>query len=418
MFVTEEDLVAMENEVSGQQYASVVQDLNITSTNCAIYLRAPRPSEVAGDCPPEISAEDDHPPRDVNEDQDEDRTDPSIKAQHLRKLFRLHPDTICAQCRDWLPPHAIKGRLPEEEDLGNHPKHVKDWSKGTMFCFPQPTPPVHLPAYKGHRWLPFDVKFDKYKGTPVYKSMKPYRNPYEFVTEPYYYQGTWAMFHDYGWRLQPSFRQMFYLEDPVSVLDHVLVVGVADDYDPSLQVSDHVIGAYSLRRHPDFYPGDNDHVDVPDVFVYGAAEMLALGAINSEQSFNAFVQAMSIFLGPVLDKTAPIKKHNHVYVEVIIPQSEEDASTLGGCIEWWSLPFALSSIPHTSFGTISGGSGGLNVYIFFPRMIHQDKLSGHQVTNIPKEVLDSFCMHVLLPAITKNIEDAQAPYAALTLPEV
>ncbi|KAF9218190.1 hypothetical protein BS17DRAFT_770854, partial [Gyrodon lividus] len=265
MFVTEEDLVAMENEVSGKQYAPVVQDLNIASTNCAICLRAPCPIEVAGDYPPEISAEDDHPPRDVNEDQDEDRTDPFMKAQHLRKLFRLHPDTICARCRDWLPPHAIKERLPEEEDLGNHPQHVKDWSKGTMFCFPQPTPPVHLPAYKRHRWLPFDVKFDKYKGTPVYKSMKPYRNPYVF-------------------------RQMFYLKDLVSVLDHVLVVEVADDYDPSLQVSDHVIGAYSLRRHPDFYPGDNDHVDVSDVFVYGAAEMLALGAINSEQSFNAFVR--------------------------------------------------------------------------------------------------------------------------------
>ncbi|KAF9222254.1 hypothetical protein BS17DRAFT_837874 [Gyrodon lividus] len=51
-------------------------------------------------------------------------------------------------------------------------------------------------------------------------------------------------------------------------------------------------------------------------------------------------------------------------------------------------------------------------------MIHQDKLSGHRVTNIPKEVLDSFWMHVLLPAITKNVEDAQAPYAALTLPKV
>ncbi|KAF9219657.1 hypothetical protein BS17DRAFT_821487 [Gyrodon lividus] len=79
MFVTEEHLVAMENEASGQQYAPVVQDLNIASTNCAICLRAPCPSKVAGDCPPEISAEDDHPPRDVNEDQDEDRTDPSMK---------------------------------------------------------------------------------------------------------------------------------------------------------------------------------------------------------------------------------------------------------------------------------------------------------------------------------------------------
>ncbi|KAF9218102.1 hypothetical protein BS17DRAFT_823471 [Gyrodon lividus] len=112
------------------------------------------------------------------------------------------------------------------------------------------------------RWLPVDVKFDEYEGTPVYESMKPYCNPYEFVMEPYYRQGIWTMFRDYGWRLQPSFHQMFYLKDPVS---------------------DHVI---------DFYPGNNDHVDVPNVFVYGAAEMLALGAINSKQSFDAFIQGL------------------------------------------------------------------------------------------------------------------------------
>ena len=39
---------------------------------------------------------------------------------------------------------------------------------------------------------------------------------------------------------------------------------------------------------------------------------------------------------------------------------------------------------------MGGGSGSLNIYIFFSRMIHRDELSGHQATNIPKEVLDYF----------------------------
>ncbi|KAF9234754.1 hypothetical protein BU15DRAFT_36660, partial [Melanogaster broomeanus] len=131
-----------------------------------------------------------------------------------------------------------------------------------------------------------------------------------------------------------------------------------------------------------------------------------------------FRKAMSIFLGPIIDKAAPIKKHNHVYVEVVVPQSEEDASALSGRTEWWSLPLPLSAIPHTSFGTIGCGSGSLNVYIFFPRMIHRDELSGRRATNIPKEVLDYFWMHVLLPAIADNVDDTEALYAALTLPEV
>jgi len=221
-------------------------------------------------------------------------------------------------------------------------------------------------------------------------------------------------------------------------------------------------GKYSLRRNPSLYLNERNDVTIIDGSVYGAAEMLALGAIDSTESFDAFVRgragqthvrvdlerdhvplgpadinvsvdidslvwvtpqlhfhkAMSIFLGPVLDREAPIKKHNHVYVEITVPQSEEDAAALGERTEWWSLPLALSAIPHTSFGTIGSGSGSLNIYIFFPRMIHRDELSGRRAVNMPKEVLDYFWTHVLLPAIGHNVGDAEAPYAALTLPEV
>jgi hypothetical protein len=239
--VTDQELTAMEDEASGRQYTPVVQDLNIASANCSVCQRAQWANEVVGNDPPDVLAEDE-PPRDVDEDEVEDMKSTSTKVQRLRKLFRLHPDTKRARCRDLLPPHAVKGRLPEEDHLKHCPKNVNDWSQGIMFRFPRPTPPVHLPAYQGRRWLPFDRKFDEYEDAPVYESMKPYRNPYEFVMEPYCRQGIWTMFRDYGWRLQSSFHQMFYLEDPVNVLDHVLVVGVADDYDPSQQVSDHVTG--------------------------------------------------------------------------------------------------------------------------------------------------------------------------------
>lgn len=46
-----------------------------------------------------------------------------------------------------------------------------------------------------------------------------------------------------------------------------------------------------------------------------------------------FCKAMSIFLGPVLDKEASIQKYNHVYVEVLVSHSEEDANALDGHIE-------------------------------------------------------------------------------------
>ena len=96
-----------------------------------------------------------------------------------------------------------------------------------MFWFPRPTSPIYFPAYFGDKWLPPDSKFDQYEGAPMYKSMRPYHDEYKFVMEPYY------QFCDYGWRLQFSFHQMFYLDDPVHVLNHIMAVGVANDYDPS-----------------------------------------------------------------------------------------------------------------------------------------------------------------------------------------
>ena len=168
-------------------------------------------------------------------------------------------------------------------------------------------------------------------------------------------------------------------------------------------------GKYSLSHHPYLFPADIESlVNITDVSIYDAAEMLALGGVDSKASFDAFVwgqtentyicvdfewdhvpldttkigvsvdmdsliwvtkklcfqKSASIFLGSILDKKVPIRKHNHVYTEILLPQAEKDAGTLGGWTEWLSVPCAFSSISHTTFGTIGGGSGSLNIYIF------------------------------------------------------
>jgi hypothetical protein len=235
-FVDDEGLAAMENEESGEQYSPVVQKLNITSANYAACQRSRRAAQADrerdDDGPPEIHANDE-PFIEV----DEGNIAIPTKAKRLRELFKLHPDIKRARCRDLLPSRPVKGMVSEEDQ--NQRKHVKD--KAQCVASPdRPTPPIALPAYTGRGWLPFNQGFDNYEGAPVYESMHPHHNPYEFMVEPYYRQGIWSMFRDYGWRLQPNFYQMFYLEDPIHVLDHVLVVGVANDYDPSQQVSDHV----------------------------------------------------------------------------------------------------------------------------------------------------------------------------------
>ena len=57
---------------------------------------------------------------------------------------------------------------------------------------------MDLPAYTKCQWLSFDHKFDDYEGTPTYKSMKSYWNPYKFIMKPYYYQGILSMFKDHS----------------------------------------------------------------------------------------------------------------------------------------------------------------------------------------------------------------------------
>ena len=45
----------------------------------------------------------------------------------------------------------------------------------------------------------------------------------------------------------PAFIKCFILGDPVHVLDHVMVVGVPDHYEPTQLISDCVTGGHLLR---------------------------------------------------------------------------------------------------------------------------------------------------------------------------
>ena len=62
----------------------------------------------------------------------------------------------------------------------------------------------------------------------------------------------------------------------------------------------------------------------------------------------------------------PIAKSNHMYMELLMPQSEEDLASPGRT-EWFSMRHSVSMIPHTHFGTI----GYFKICIHFPHMKHR-----------------------------------------------
>ena len=157
------------------------------------------------------------------------------KSQCLKHLLRRYPYVSKTRARDCLPPLAVHGRAePAKDDVEisesiRKQKHVKDWTAGFMFHFPHSTADVQLPMYSNQRWKSFDRRYDDYEGGPVLESLQPIHNPYELVEEPYYCPGFWTHFRNYGYCLQSSFSQMFYLGPPIKLMNHILPIGVTED---------------------------------------------------------------------------------------------------------------------------------------------------------------------------------------------
>lgn len=131
-----------------------------------------------------------------------------------------------------------------------------------------------------------------------------------------------------------------------------------------------------------------------------------------------FANSIGVYLTPIYDGKLGIRKHNHVYVEILIPQSEEDQHALGGRTEWICKKFPLVAIPHTPIGQLSSSTGHLlRVYMFFPRMIHRCPHTGRRMNMMPKGVLDPFWEEIFLPAISDSSTESGTPYYSQSLEE-
>jgi hypothetical protein len=352
-------------------------------------------------------------------------------------------------------------------------RRVKNWNLGSNRRFPRPTAPLPLAAYGGRRWLQDDHGFDDYEGGPTIEMMLA---PKDVDTTMTFHAGgmqistAWLDWVDYGYRITPSSFHIFYQCNPTATMDHIMPIGTTDSHDPSNQVPDRVTGAYSLKRRGSNH--EEQCTNVTDVEILSASELVESAQydppLQDECRFghNAFVRgcishrygdgpalyvdlerdavalsedeieisvdidsiiwttkvfrckgSVGIYVVPPFQTKPGIYKHNHTYVEITIPQSEEDANAPGGRTEWLSKRFPMSAIPHVCMGRISSASSTLNLYIAFPRMIHQHPTNGRRITLMPKEVLDIFWDRVLLPSIGQCTDVSWAPYLKHTLEE-
>jgi hypothetical protein len=297
---------------------------------------------------------------------------------------------------------------------------------------------ITIPAQKFNP-LPRDANFDDYFGGPTLEDMR-WLERSSRIEEAYpvgryaipTIRSPWELFKDYGYRLDPSFSTMFNDSTPQFVAKHLLPVG-----DPP----------QSTRAEMQ-----------PDARVIGMGQMLMAGPAGSRSSMEAFVQGkiesqficldleqdhcplrpdevvlsmdidsiiwvtrllrvkteVMIHQLPDSSRIPHLAAHNHVYVELLVPQSDED-KVGGGRTEWWTNRYALSTIPHAHFGKVGQGSGSFDIHVFWPRMKHKNYLTGRWATLVPVEIQSRWLSQVVHPAIIRHSDSGTLPYVDFTL---
>lgn len=113
---------------------------------------------------------------------------------------------------------------------------------------------------------------------------------------------------------------------------------------------------------------------------------------------------------------APIHKSNHTFVHILMPQSQRDRDG-GGRTEWFTTQVSVSTIPHIPFAKIPSGATTFNIYVFFPRMMHRDPVTGRRKTLIPFEIQALWLTDVVYPAIKMCEDITMEAYTSYTLDE-
>jgi hypothetical protein len=314
----------------------------------------------------------------------------------------------------------------------------KNQSQATLGRFPRPIPPVVLPPRETLRGLRlmFDKHFDDYEDGPTLEDLKEIPDVSNLADiDLIYIAGKIAAYpdeikKDRGWRLQPSFFQTFELPAPILVGQHCMPAPILQRSGSNNGWNDTItVGPRQMIR---MAKGEGTNMNI---FLKGRAygrfylcvdmekDAAHLSSNHIEMSLDIdsliwitrtpqFQQAVTVFTTPVIRNHAPISKHNHMYVNLIVPQSEED-QTMGPRTEWWEKRFRLSQLPHVAFGKIGSGSGMANILLFLPRMAHQSSRSGRWVSQVPYQIQNQLWDHVINPAMKTISSSLDHPYVGL-----
>ena len=306
----------------------------------------------------------------------------------------------------------------------------------------------------------FDMFYDEYMSGPTLEVLRPLPERVEAFAEvnmAYVLDRTvytpWRLMQDYGYRIMPGFYEMLQVGKPEMVMEHLLPVG-EKGLGGGAGVVGGIVGEGGGRRRRREVMGN-------DMVVMGASEMISMASrVRSNLLFvtgktvgsvpweepklivvdlerdgvepdriirtvdvdsaiwvtrcPSFRLALQVFMRPVIRNRAPIWKHNHVYVDLLLPQSEEDREKGGMRQEWWEKRFKLHQIPHVHLGKVGDGAGTANVYMFFPRMTHRHPHVGRYMNIVPGETQNELWDKVIIPGLRRVTGGMERAFVGLT----
>lgn len=325
--------------------------------------------------------------------------------------------------------------------------------KYAMDRFPRPISPPFLPHLKNHDklFLGSDITYDDYDTGPTSEVLDPIPDTVlQFGEINLVYladritANPWMTFRDYGYRLLPLFAHAFQRINPIMTHKHLMPAVLLSE---SLQSSQILLNS----RHGHSY-------DVHDTLVLGPTQLINLAKDSNDNKifltgrtplgqyitldlqedspphdsvettkvididsiiwvtrYPRFRCSIGIYTKPVIRGKPPIFKHNHLFVDLLMPQSEEDKLYLGPRQEWVTRRIKLCNIPHVYFGKTGDGPTSCNLYMAFPRMFHKHPYLNRHESMVPPYVQQILWEQIIIPAMVEATPDVSHPYVGLDI---
>jgi hypothetical protein len=321
-----------------------------------------------------------------------------------------------------------------------------DWNKMSIERRRRVSRPCDLLLPTRPLWPSHDPHFDDYYGGPTQEDKRAFEDPLYLLpmnpTAGLTIKSCWTYFRDYGYRILTRFAHSFYLCDPMMLENHIMPC--IPEFNPESS-SRHFLDMHLIPRNigrtgiPELRMAKSSDVEIMGAkemlervmkgdkqdddlllsyFVRGKTENAKYVCVDLERDsishseikvtstvdIDSFVWVthvaevgapVGLMVTPSLRNNAGIRKHNHVYVEILEPPSDDEATGR----KWLERRIPLSNIPHTLFTKVTEGNSPIYCYIFFPRMMHRHEYTGRRATIIPIAVLLLFWDRVVLKAL-------------------